>query len=105
MHHYTTQKPITLSTGLIGVTKDLANRHAHNLKATDKPDTYRILRPVQLKAGVKFSYSEEIPKALCNIVEPVKTEPEPAPNSEPVKEQSRPESREQSKQHGIPRRR
>lgn len=71
MQEYKTTAATTLGHGKILLSDDMAKRHGPRLVATDKKGVYRILEPIQLKAGVTFSYDGPVNPALLQTLETI----------------------------------
>jgi len=62
METYTiTEKPVTISSGILRLEKDQAKTRAHNLKLINpKAGTYEIINPVEFKVGEVIGYDGDL---------------------------------------------
>jgi len=68
MEQYTATRPITLQFGVLGLTAQQATARAHNLDELND-GRFRIVQPVQFKAGELFGYDGDLPKSLAARIE------------------------------------
>lgn len=68
MEQYIATRPVTLQFGVIGLTEQQAMARLHNLDRLDN-GKFRIVQPVQFKAGESFEYDGELPKSLAAQIE------------------------------------
>ncbi|MXS85296.1 hypothetical protein ABO04_05020 [Nitrosomonas sp. HPC101] len=64
MEQYTATRPVTLQFGVLGLTAQQAAARAHNLDKLND-GRFRIVAPVQFKAGESFEYDGDLPKSLA----------------------------------------
>ncbi|WP_396957737.1 hypothetical protein [Nitrosomonas sp.] len=68
MEQYTATRPVTLQSGVLGLTEQQAVARLHNLDRLDD-GKFRIVEPVQFKAGESFAYDGDLPKSLAARIE------------------------------------
>lgn len=67
--HYRVLAPLTLHSGLLGLTPEQAQARSFAIAAEGA--LWRVLKPVGFKAGELIEHDGEIPKALAQVVEVV----------------------------------
>lgn len=68
MEQYIATRPVTLQFGVLGLTGQQAMARLHNLVRLNN-GKFRIMEPVQFKAGESFAYDGDLPKSLAARVE------------------------------------
>ena len=69
MRYIVTGPVAAINSGVLELSKEQAQPRLHNLKALGG-GKYEVLAPVEFKRGEPIGYSDRLPKAMAEIVEP-----------------------------------
>lgn len=86
MKIFKTKAPVSIHSGKLRLTEKQALARA-SMVTKERAGLYRVIKPMEFKAGEKFGYDGELPKSLAALVEEVNInmpDPDSDPDSDPA---------------------